>query len=131
MATANYSHHFSHRNVPFGIASSRDHEKPQAVSRLENTILFLHDLHVHGLFKDSMNIPENVFNQPVLNGFAALPKSEHQYVRKKIQEVFRHHGLEGFPSASKEDVDATTMHLPLAIRDFTGILAISFDRCIF
>jgi fumarylacetoacetase len=120
MATANYSHHFSHRNIPFGIASSQAHEKPQAVSRLGNTILFLHDLHVHGLFKESKNIPENVFNQPTLNSFAALSKSEHRYVREKIQEVFRHQGLEGFPSASKEDADATTMHLPIVIKDFTG-----------
>ncbi|KAJ6186174.1 hypothetical protein N7519_007475 [Penicillium mononematosum] len=119
MATANYSHHFSHRNIPFGIASSQTHKKPQAVSRLGNTILFLHDLHVHGLFKESKNIPENVFNQPSLNSFAALSKSEHRYVREKIQEVFRHQGLEGFPSASKEDADATTMHLPIVIRDFT------------
>ncbi|KAJ5211101.1 hypothetical protein N7491_010921 [Penicillium cf. griseofulvum] len=119
MATANYSHHFSHRNIPFGIASSQTHEKPQAVSRLGNTILFLHDLHVQGLFKDTKDLPENIFNQPTLNRFAALSKSEHQYVRKKIQEVFHHHGLDGFPSASEEVADAITMHLPMVIRDFT------------
>jgi fumarylacetoacetase len=45
----------------------------------------------------------------------------HQHVRSQIQETLQQRGLDGFPSCSKEDAEAVTMHLPVEIRDFAGI----------
>lgn len=115
MTSADYSHHFSDKNIPFGIASSAAHENPQAVTRLGNTVIFLNDL-----TKDLLKDVEGVFNQPTLNAFAALPRSVHQDVRKQIQSAHQKNGLDGFSSASKEDVSAVTMHLPMEIKDFAG-----------
>lgn len=115
-----FSHHFSDENVPFGIASSDKHHDPQAVTRLGNTVLFLADLQDNGLFGD---LPKNVFKQSTLNEFAALPRSKSVEVRKKIQDVFRQDGIEGFLSTAQEDVSLVTMHLPVEIKDFSGTLS--------
>ncbi|KAF5002131.1 hypothetical protein FGRMN_614 [Fusarium graminum] len=128
MTTADFAHHFSEKNIPFGIASSESHKSPQAVTRLGNTVIFLHDL-VEGTFKDVKDLPEGVFNQPTLNTFAALPKTVHQHVRKQIQEVYEQDGLDGFPGASKEDLEAVTMHLPMEIKDFADF-SCSLDHVI-
>ncbi|KAI8715260.1 Fumarylacetoacetase [Fusarium sp. LHS14.1] len=111
-----FSHHFSDENIPFGIASSDKHHDPQAVTRLGNTVLFLADLQDNGLFGD---LPKNVFKQSTLNEFAALPRSKSVEVRKKIQDVFRQGGIEGFLSTAQEDVSLVTMHLPVEIKDFS------------
>ncbi|KAJ4252020.1 hypothetical protein NW762_011321 [Fusarium torreyae] len=128
METANFSHHFSEKNIPFGIASSERHANPQAVTRLENTVVFLHDL-PRELWKESEALSEGVFNQPTLNAFAALPKGVHQNVRKQIQQTLRKHGLDGFPAHSREDVSAVAMHLPVEIRDFADF-SCSLDHVI-
>ncbi|CAF3516306.1 hypothetical protein FGSG_04968 [Fusarium graminearum PH-1] len=124
MTSADYSHHFSDKNIPFGIASSAAHENPQAVTRLGNTVIFLNDL-----TKDLLKDIEGVFNQPTLNAFAALPRSVHQDVRKQIQSAHQKNGLDGFSSASKEDVSAVTMHLPMEIKDFADF-SCSLDHVI-
>jgi fumarylacetoacetase len=118
MGSTNYSHHFSHKNIPFGIASSDSHKSPQAVTRLENTVVFLNDL--GEIFKDINHLPAGVFNQSTLNTFAALPKNIHQNVRKTIQETYQKNGIDGFPSASRQDIGSVTMHLPVEIKDFAG-----------
>lgn len=118
MGSTDFSHHFSEKNIPFGIASSEIHKSPQAVTRLENTVVFLHDL--EEIFKDITDLPAGVFNQPTLNAFAALPKSIHQHVRKAIQETYQKSGIDGFPSTGREDIGSVTMHLPVEIKDFAG-----------
>ncbi|RGP75123.1 hypothetical protein FLONG3_5807 [Fusarium longipes] len=128
MATADFSHHFSEKNVPFGIASSTTHKNPQAVTRLGNTVIFLNDL-VDGLLKGVEGLTAGVLNQPILNAFAALPKSVHQNVRKQIQSEYQKGGLENFPAGSKEDVNAVTMHLPMEIKDFADF-SCSLDHVI-
>ncbi|KAM5345122.1 hypothetical protein ACJ41O_010984 [Fusarium nematophilum] len=112
-----FAHHFSDRNIPFGIASST-HRNPQAVTRIRNVVLFLNDLQDHGVFDGSNDLPKGTFNKPTLNEFAALPKTLHQLVRSTIRDIFRTGGFEGFPSTSQEDVASVTMHLPVEIRDF-------------
>ncbi|KAM0435867.1 hypothetical protein ACHAPT_002758 [Fusarium lateritium] len=116
-----FSHHFSDRNIPFGIASSANHQNPQAVTRLGNTVLFLADLQDHGLFG---GLPDGVFEQDTLNAFAALPKSECLAVRKVIQDVFRQDGIGGFPATAQEHVSSITMHLPVEIKDFSGRIVV-------
>ncbi|KAM0346677.1 hypothetical protein ACHAPU_005390 [Fusarium lateritium] len=120
MAAADFAHHFSDKNIPFGIASSESHKSPQAVTRLGNTVVFLHDL-VEETFKDVKDLPAGVFNQQTLNTFAALPKTVHQHVRKQVQEAYKQNGLDGFLSGSKEDLGAVTMHLPMEIKDFAVV----------
>ncbi|KAF9766042.1 hypothetical protein IL306_001581 [Fusarium sp. DS 682] len=117
MAAKDFAHHFTEKNIPFGIASSETHKNSQAVTRIGNTVIFLNDL-VEQLFKDIDGLPQSVFNEQTLNSFAALPKTVHQHVRKQIQQAYHQNGLDGFPSSSKEDVKAVTMHLPVEIKDF-------------
>lgn len=119
MSTADFSHHFSEKNIPFGIASSTTHKHPQAVTRLGNTVIFLQDV-VDEFFKGIEDLTTGVLNQPTLNAFAALPKIVHQNVRQQIQSAYQNNGLDAFPSGSKEDVNAVTMHLPMEIKDFAG-----------
>jgi fumarylacetoacetase len=127
MATADFSHHFSEKNIPYGIASSATHKNPQAVTRLGNTVIFLHDL-VDDLFKGLEGLTAGDFNQPTLNAFAALPKNVHQHVRQEIQAAFQKNGLDTFPSGSKEDINAVTMHLPMEIKDFAGKYHLSYTK---
>lgn len=119
MASTDYAHHFTEKNIPFGIASSQSHKTPQAVTRLGNTVIFLNDLVEK--FKDVDDLPQGVFSEQTLNSFAALPKSVHQNIRKQIQQTYQQDGLDGFPSGSKEEISAVTMHLPVEIKDFAGM----------
>ncbi|KAJ4120089.1 hypothetical protein NW768_010372 [Fusarium equiseti] len=128
MVTADFSNHFSEKNIPFGIASSATHEKPQAVTRLGNTVIFLQDL-VNELFKDIEGLTGDVLGQPTLNAFAALPRSVHQDVRSQIQSTYQKGGLDVFPAGSKEDINAVTMHLPMEIKDFADF-SCSLDHVI-
>lgn len=120
MAATDFAHHFTEKNIPFGIASSQSHKTPQAATRLGNAVIFLNDL-VEELFKGVDGLPRGVLNEQTLNSFAALPKTVHQHVRKQIQQTYQHNGLDGFPSGSKEDINSVTMHLPVEIKDFAGM----------
>jgi len=128
MASADFSNHFSEKNIPFGVASSAAYKEPQAVTRLGNTVIFLQDL-VNELFKDVEGLAAGVLSQPTLNAFAALPKTVHQNVRSRVQSAYENNGLDCFPASSKEDINAVTMHLPMEIKDFAGkhhILSLPF-----
>ncbi|KAF5006424.1 hypothetical protein FDECE_7184 [Fusarium decemcellulare] len=118
MTSMDFSHHFSDKNIPFGIASSPNHPNPQAVTRVGNKVIFLADLQENGFFGESKGLSKAVFSQKTLNQFAALPRTEQQAVRKEIQDKFHQHGIEGFPSGSQEGVSEVTMHLPVEIKDF-------------
>lgn len=121
-----FEHHFSDRNIPFGIASSSLHEQLQAVTRLGNTVLFLDDLNAAGIFKNVKGLPELAFSQTTLNEFATLPKPIHTAIREIVQHTFHRDGLEGFPVSSREHIAAVTMHLPVEVRDFLGMDSESF-----
>lgn len=122
MTSPNYTNHFSDRNVPFGIASSPTHQKPQAVTRLGNFVLYLADLAAGGIFSSIEGLPDAIFTRQTLNDFAAVPKTVHNGVRGMIQRVFRADGINGFPKGSVEDVAMVTMHLPVQISDFAGMI---------
>lgn len=109
-SSSEYAEHFGIENIPFAIASSENHQKPQAVSRIENTVLFLADL-----AKD-FDVPSDVFIQPTLNAFAALGRSAQQSVRKVLQAAIKNGSL---PESSKEDISVVKMHLPFNIGDYT------------
>lgn len=122
MASPDYAHHFSVRNVPFGIASSKAHPKAQAVTRLGNSVVFLNDCHVGGLFEGIEGLRLGIFANDSLNAFAALPQSTHQHVRRIIQGTCQDRTLDvsKLPLGSAEDIAQVQMHLPVSVGDFAG-----------
>lgn len=122
MSSPDYAHHFSVRNVPFGIASSKAHPVRQAVTRLGNSVIFLHDCHTNGLFDGIEGLPQEVFTHGTLNEFAALSKSIQQHLREVIQATYRKGdgGLPNFPKSSLEDITQVEMHMPVTVGDFSG-----------
>ena len=120
MASADYAHHFSSRNIPFGIASSSAHEKPQAVTRIENTVLFLDDLQRGGLLSRVSGLEDGVFAHPTLNKFASLSGSVHKGVREAVRNAFDKGGFGAFPLGSGEKLADVGMHLPVEVGDFVG-----------
>lgn len=122
MPSSDYSHHFSIRNVPFGIASSNSHPKPQGVTRLENSVIFLHDCHTGGLFEGIDGLPLGIFSHDTLNEFAALPKNVQQQVRKAIQNACPDGKLDvsKLPQGSIADIHDVQMHMPVRVGDFAG-----------
>jgi fumarylacetoacetase len=124
MTSPDYAHHFSARNIPFGIASSKVHSKPQAVTRLGNSVVFLHDCHSSSdLFRDVDELPHGVFADDTLNKFAALPKPIHRHVREAIQSLYVDGTLDvsKLPPGSGEDITQVQMHMPVTVGDFAGM----------
>ncbi|KFA70909.1 hypothetical protein S40288_10149 [Stachybotrys chartarum IBT 40288] len=118
MSSAGLAEHFSLHNIPFGIASSQKHSSPQAVTRVNNNVIFLGDLMVSGLFHGIDGLPDQVFQQDTLNAFAALGCSLQRAVRERIQQAVGKDGLASYPPESQEHLDAVSMHLPVYVGDF-------------
>lgn len=106
-----FAEQFGIENIPFGIASSKSHSSPQAVTRFEDSVIFLADLAKH-----FSGVHAKVFSQSTLNDFAALGRPVQQSVRKSIQEAIKNGSV---PNSSKEEISAVHMHLPLNIGDYT------------
>ncbi|KAK0616438.1 hypothetical protein B0T14DRAFT_246782 [Immersiella caudata] len=120
MATKSYEHHFSSANLPFGIGSSAPtHEKPQAATRIDDSVIFLNDLAEDGLFSGIEGLPHGVFALDTLNEFAALPREVHQQVRRALQAALEDGGLSRFPDKSVESVSKVAMHMPVRVGDFS------------
>jgi fumarylacetoacetase len=120
MTSPDYQSHFSIANIPFGVASSDSHPKPQCVTRLENNVIFLAELQRAGLFSEIASLPEGVFDKPSLNEYAALPKVTQREVRKLLQEAL----AESLPTGFTEDISAVTLHMPVSVGGFTGMLTV-------
>jgi fumarylacetoacetase len=120
MTSADYRSHFSIANIPFGVASSNTNPKPQCVTRLENNVIFLAELQRASVFASISSLPEGIFDQPSLNEYAALPKSTQREVRKVLQEEL----AKPLPTGFTEDISAVTLHMPLSVGGFTGMLAV-------
>ncbi|KAL4953263.1 hypothetical protein BDW69DRAFT_200273 [Aspergillus filifer] len=119
MTSPAYSHHFSLKNLPYGVASSPAHGK-QCATRLLNTVIFLGALQERGFFQDVFELPEDVFKNATLNEFAALPKSVHVAVRACLQNRLRDmDGIDIVPMDARADISAVTLHLPITIPAFT------------
>lgn len=108
-----YASHFGIDNIPFGVASSRDHETPTCVSRFEDTVIFLTKL--GDVFEDIEELPKAIFDQPTLNAFAALRSEVHRNVRQHLQNAIK----QGLPEGSTAPISSVTMHLPVNVGDFT------------
>ena len=130
-----YEHHFSNRNIPFGIATSRNHREPQGATRLGNHVVFLGDCQKAGLFNGIGELPAGSFARDALNDFASLPKHVHREVRLVIQQV---HGdcdgrlnTSGFPAQSIEHISSVTTHMPVRVGDFVGMSFLFFIFILF
>jgi len=115
--------HFPLQNLPYGVFSSPDQPAPRVGTRIGDQIVDLAALHEAGLF-DSAELPAGVFAAPVLNPFMALPAARRSALRRLV------HGLldENEPQLRDDadlrarclvPADTATMHLPVAIGDYT------------
>lgn len=114
MTSPNYSSHFSIANIPFGVASSKGHQI-QCATRLENNVIFLAELQRSGVFAGVSGFPNNVFEKPTLNQYAALDKSIQRQVRAVLQETLK----KALPATFTENIGAVTLHLPVSVGGFT------------
>lgn len=124
MISPDYRSHFSLANIPFGVASSNSHPSPQCVTRLENNVIFLAELQRTGVFAEVANLPEGIFDKSSLNEYAALPKSTQREVRKVLQAAL----AKPLPTGFTEDISAVTLHMPVYVGGFTGMLAVNVER---
>lgn len=111
---SDFGSHFGIENIPFGIASSDKHNHPQAVTRIENNVVFLADIVQSA--SDLQSLPGGIFSKPTLNAFAALGRSSHRLVRSAVQKLVKENKL---PENSTEDITKCQMHLPVSVADFT------------
>lgn len=114
-----YTSHFGINNIPYGIASSAKRTQPQAATRIGDDVIFLAELAAHETFQAIEADLPALFSQPTLNAFAAQPAQIQSAVRAAIQNA---HGKSLHASAS-ENVKEATLHVPVAIGDFTDYSA--------
>ncbi|KAL2832755.1 hypothetical protein BJY01DRAFT_99436 [Aspergillus pseudoustus] len=117
MTSPAYSHHFSHNNLPYGVASSSAHAQ-QCATRLHNTVIFLGALQKAGFFDGISELPNDVFIEDTLNTFAALPASVQSAVRTHLQSALKS-GSDALPSNTTAGLNEVTLHLPVSIGAFT------------
>jgi len=115
--------HFPIQNLPFGIFSPTASEGPRVGTRIGDFVLDLAILQDCGLL-DSANLPPGILGYRVLNPFMELPAEQRRAVRLLISGLLR----EEEPTLRDDEAlrrrvllpaDSVTMHLPVAIRDYT------------
>lgn len=114
-----YTSHFGINNIPYGIASSSARPKPQAVTRIADTVIFLSELASIPALQSISPDLVSAFLQPTLNTFAALPKPLQSQVRSAIQNAYN----TSQHTAFSEDISKVTLHMPVQIGDFTDYSA--------
>ncbi len=110
---------FSIHNLPYGIFEAKS-RGPRAGVAIGDYILDLYAVARLGLL-DDLNIPSNVFQQPVLNDFIALGKPIWTSLRARLTELLLNDNNELQPHAEGVLVDrlSATMHLPVNVGDYT------------
>ncbi|WQF85695.1 Putative fumarylacetoacetase [Colletotrichum destructivum] len=126
--------HFSLLNIPFGVISSKDKQLHRPAVAVGSHVLDLDAFTTGGGFRKATDLPPEslkVFSQPTLNAFAELGRPVHRAVRSYLQDVF----LESTPhpeilkdnealrTASLRPITDISLHLPLAIGDYTDFFA--------
>jgi fumarylacetoacetase len=114
-----YTSHFGINNIPYGIASSTKRPNPQAVTRIDGTVIFLSELSTTPPFQSISDQLPSIFLQPTLNAFAALPKPVQSRVRSAIQTAY----TSNQHTSSSEAINHVTLHMPVSIGDFTDYSA--------
>ncbi|MCF8465113.1 MAG: fumarylacetoacetase [Flavobacteriales bacterium] len=112
---------FTLDNIPFGIGSTNG--KPRAATRIGDKVIDLDALQAAGLFA-SINLPDGIFSNKVLNDFIELGKPITNAVRTRLQELFAADNGE-FRDNEALRVDAirnakeVQMHMPVRVGDYT------------
>lgn len=110
---------FSIHNLPYGIFEAKG-RGPRAGVAIGGHILDLYAVARLGLL-DELNIPSNIFQQPVLNDFIALGKPYWTSLRARLTDLLSADNEELKPHSDSVLVDRLTakMHLPIRIGDYT------------
>jgi fumarylacetoacetase len=111
-----YASHFTAANIPYGIASSTKRPNPQVATRISSSVIFLAELTTTAKFP---SIPTSIFQSTTLNPLAALPKPLLAELRTAIQNAY----ASNVHTPYSEDVKDVTLHMPVAIGDFTDYSA--------
>lgn len=123
--------HFSLRNIPFGIISTKNDSSRRAAVAVGDSVLDLKAFASRGGFGEIPSKITDTFSRPVLNEFAALGQSVHNDVRQYLQDVFKEDTAHAnilkdnseTRTASLLGRDAVTMHVPMQIGDYTDFYA--------
>lgn len=107
---------FGINNIPYGIASSSKRPSPQAVTRINDTVIFLSELSSITSLSADLSL---ALQQHTLNAFAALPKVLQSQVRSAIQAAYN----STQHTSASEDVKDVKLHIPIRIGDFTDYSA--------
>ncbi|WMN11295.1 fumarylacetoacetase [Marivirga salinae] len=113
---------FPIQNLPYGIFSTQG-KSPRAGVAIGDYILDLTEIQSAQLFKE-LNLPERIFDHPILNDFMELGKEVTVPVRERISELLQHDNqeLQGNDQLKEHALipqkDAT-MHLPIRVGDYT------------
>jgi fumarylacetoacetase len=113
---------FSIQNLPYGIFSTKE-KSPRAGVAIGDYILDLTEIQSAQLFKE-LNLPERIFDRPVLNDFMELGKEITVPVRERISEILQHDNqeLQSNDQLRKHALipqSEATMHLPIRVGDYT------------
>ena len=114
-----YTSHFGTNNIPYGIASSAKRPQPQAATRIGDEVIFLSELATHQSFTSISSDLQSLFAQRTLNAFAAQPQQVQTAVRLAIQHAY----AAGQHTTYSETIKDVTLHLPVAVGDFTDYSA--------
>lgn len=124
---------FSLANIPFGIISTPSRPKPLPAIAIGEYALDLARFTSQNGFSalSTIQLDQEVFSSPTLNAFAALGKPTHSAVRRYLQSIFLEETP--FPQVLKENeplqktalipLKNVTMHMPMAIGDYTDFYA--------
>ncbi|KAF1962597.1 hypothetical protein CC80DRAFT_589093 [Byssothecium circinans] len=110
-----YASHFGINNIPYGIASSSERPSPQAVTRINDEVVFLAELVKEKPFESIDSQLSIIFSEKTLNTFAALPNETHTKVRSAIQAAIK----DDLHKECSKNINDVTLHLPVSIGDFT------------
>ncbi|WP_375578177.1 fumarylacetoacetase [Marivirga tractuosa] len=113
---------FPIQNLPYGIFSTQG-KSPRAGVAIGDYILDLTEIQSAQLFKE-IELPERIFDRPVLNDFMELGKEVTVPVRERISELLQHDNqeLQGNDQLRKHALipqSEATMHLPIRVGDYT------------
>lgn len=116
--------HFSLHNLPYGVFSLEDDERPRVGVAIGEMVLDLAVLESEGFFSGPVLQGRNVFAQPALNAFMALGPAAWDQARSIIQEL-----LDADNPTLRDNAPlrrralrpqaAVQLHLPAAIGDYT------------
>lgn len=112
---------FSIQNIPFGVFK-REGTNPRVASAIGDFIIDLSQLHSEGLFEE-LDLPEDIFRQPVINDFIALGKEKTRAVRNRISDLLEDGNTEMANSYLKDTalipMDEVEMLLPVKVPNYT------------